>query len=868
MLLLPALLLGAPTAATALPPVPHAHAVRATTPPVLDGKLDDDVWTSAPVAGGFTQYLPNDGQPPTDPTTVRVLYDDDNVYIGVDCPQPHASVVERLSRRDRQVESDAIAIELGTKGDRKSAFEFWVNASGTIVDAIRYNDTESSPDWDENWEARTHVTPAGWSAEYRIPLRILRYRAGTREWDFQVYRWISLKQELSQWSYYPRTAAGEVSHYGRLEGLDGLAERTPIEFRPFVVGRLRRRDPGDANGEIASGTDFLASAGLDLKWHPTQDLTLDATFNPDFAQVEADQVVLNLTTVETYYPEKRPFFLEGIDTFTTPFQLLYTRRIGHVPPLPSLRTDPVNAEQLYDLPEPSTIYGASKLTGRLSDRWSIGTVQAVTAANSVQVQLGSGARVTRLVDPTSTFNLVRLKREVGDNAHIGVMLTAVTHAEQTENYPLVAPGPYSSYPGTTELCPTPVFLTPFQQTTRQPAPLSRCFNDAYTGAVDWRWRSSTGDYAVGGQVASTVLENGPPRPIADGTLIHPGDLGVGGKAYVRKEGGKHWVGSTDVDLESTAFDVNDLGYNERANQYEGEAQLEYRDLDPHGPFLETHESLYFGTQYDARGLLIGQGTHLGVSGRFTNFWWYDAGVYYRGNKYDDREVGDGTALQRDGAIGSWIAAGTDSTKRLSASLNNLAEAVFDGTYVNGTATITMRVLPQWDFDLLPTWQWAHGETRFLPGAPEGAALGTSPYLFGHLDAKSLGATLRTTYTFLPRLTLQAYAQLFLASGHYSGFTQFQADPKGPRPAIVLSELVPYTSPLGWNPDFEEGVLNVNLVLRWEYVLGSTAYLVYTRSQIPTTTLGASDIGTLNVQAIGHAPASDVVLAKVSFWWGR
>ena len=186
-----------------------------------------------------------------------------------------------------------------------------------------------------------------------------------------------------------RPAGGEVSHYGTLDGLAGLSARTPFELRPFVLGRARRQDatsltvPTLGNTTFTSNlppvTDFAASAGLDLKWHLTQDLTLDATINPDFAQVEADQIVLNLTTYETYYPEKRPFFLEGTDIFATPGQLVYTRRIGRVPPLPTLRPN----EGLLDVPLPSTIYGASKLTGRLAEGWTVGTLQALTAPDTV-----------------------------------------------------------------------------------------------------------------------------------------------------------------------------------------------------------------------------------------------------------------------------------------------------------------------------------------------------------------------------------------------------------------------------------------------------------------------------------------------------
>ena len=183
--------------------------------------------------------------------------------------------------------------------------------------------------------------------------------------------------------------------------------------------------------------------------------------------------------------------------------------------------------------------------------------------------------------------------------------------------------------------------------------------------------------------------------------------------------------------------------------------------------------------------------------------------------------------------------------------------------MSGNASVSVRFLPQWDLDLLPTWSWTAGEPRFMdePASQNGQ------YLFGQLDARSIGVTLRTTYTFLPRLTLQGYAQLFLASGHYTQYTQFQSDSTGPRPAIQLSELTPYSLPLPSNPDFEYGVLNINLVLRWEYMLGSTLYLVYTRSQTPSTVLNNGDVGGLNLSAVGQAPASDVILAKLSFWFG-
>jgi hypothetical protein len=856
-LAMPAAPAGAAAAAAGTPP--HLRAAKVARAPVIDGVLDEEAWARAPIGGSFTQKLPKDGDPASDPTTVRVLYDDDALYVGFDCAQSHTAVVEHLTRRDRSVEVDSVSFDLGTRGDHKSTFEFSVSSSGTLIDGIRFNDTDYSSDWDENWEARTHVTEHGWSAEFRIPFRILRFPSlPVQAWDFQANRYISGRQESDDWAYFPRSLGGEVSHYGRLDGLEGLHERTPLELRPFLVGRVRRRDP--AVGQLASGWDTLVSGGLDLKWHPTQALTLDATFNPDFAQVEADQVVLNLSTVETYYPEKRPFFLEGIDAFKTPFQLLYTRRIGHVPLIPVLRTDPVNAELLVDVPEPSAIYGAMKLTGSLGGGWSIGTVQAMTAPNSVQVQLGSGARVSRQIDPISTFDVLRVKRDLGDNAHVAFMATAVTHAEQTELYPFQTPS--AGYSGTTELCPNPVEVTPLIQTTLTPPPRARCFNDAYVGGVDWRWRSANGDYATGGQVVASVLANGPARPVADGTLIHNGDVGTGAQAYLNKDGGKHWTGFVIGDVESRTLETNDLGYNARANQISPSAEIDYKELDPGGPFTEIQAYAHLGMTWDWAGLLVGHGLYTGTWGRLKNKWSYHVDLGFRATKFDDREVGDGTALQRDGRFATEIGFSSDSTKRVSVGIDQQTDAILDGFNVGGNAYLDLRLLPQWDVDLLPTWQWTAGEPRYT------AETGPSnQYLFGQLDAKSVGLTLRTTYTFLPRLTLQGYAQLFLASGHYAHITEYPADPGGAHPAIQLSELTPYYKRLAYNPDFEEGVLNVNVVLRWEYMLGSTLYLVYTRSQVPSTTLSNGDVGNLNLHAIGQAPASDVILAKVSFWWG-
>lgn len=846
--------------------IPHLDAVRVEKPPVIDGKLDEAAWQRAKPTEAFTQKFPNEGRAPTDRTTMRVLYDDDAIYIAFDCEQTHSAVVERLTRRDRLVESDRVEVDLGTRADGKSAFRFVVNAAGVLVDSLLFNDTDSSSDWDEVWDARTSRTSRGWSAEIMIPLRILRFEAArTQSWDFQARRYISERQETDEWAFIPRDVAGEVSHYGRLDDLRDLTPTTPIELRPFVLGRIRNRDA--ASSQLANGVDASASVGLDLKWHPTQSLTLDAAVNPDFGQVEADQLVLNLTKFEQFYPEKRPFFLEGIDTFSTPRQIIYTRRIGRAAPPPATRIAPFG-EQLVDLPSPAPIWFASKLTGKLSNDWTIGTLQAVTGENTIDVQLAGGKKETRLVDPTSSFNALRVKRAVGDNGYVGALFTAKVNAESTSKHALLPPRtriavPELSNPGLFSQDTSPDRLVQLCPDASYVAVRSRCFNDAYVAALDWLWRSDGGEWVTGGQLTATTLQKGQDRYVADGTVIHPGDVGTGAYGFVAKEGGKHWVGQATYEYEGRKLDYTDFGFNQRSNDVRWRVDLEYRELEKWWKLLESHAKLEYFGRMSLQGLWLGSGIQANVSGKLTNFWNFFSEVHWRPTWFDDREVGDGTALQRSGLFGYELEISSDPTKKVSFELITQTQWISNGFFFDGAGGLLFRVLPQLDVEVLPTATFTTGEPRFTDVGPN-----AGQYLFGRLQAESIGTTLRATYTFTPRLTLQAYGQVFLAAGHYSDFTQFQSDPAARRPVIHLQELQPFTSAIGRNPDFLEGALNVNVVLRWEYRLGSIAYLVYTRSQAPAVTLAPGEQGNLSLGAVTRAPATDVVMLKLSYFWSH
>jgi hypothetical protein len=824
--------------------LPHLAAARADRPPRLDGRLDDAVWQRAVATDTFTQKTPVDGKPPSDRTVVRILYDDDNVYVGIDCPQT-VEVVARLTRRDRQVESDTVAVIFDTRSDGKSALEFAVSAAGVLTDGLHFNDTDFNQDWDENWEAQVARTPAGWSAELRIPLRALRFPTRpVQSWGLQVKRYVSARQELDEWAHIPRDAAGEVSRYGRLDDLVGLTAKSPLELRPFVVGSIRHHDPQSSS--LARGFAPGFSAGLDLKWHVSQALTLDASVLPDFGQVEADQVILNLTTYELYFPEKRPFFLEGVDVFSTPMQLLYTRRIGRAPDAPALVYPRPIAEQPVHDPRPSTIYGAAKLTGELGAGWSIGELVALTGRQTVEAQARNGARVERLADPLTAYGVLRLKRELREGAHVGLLLTAVNRLENGFDYPLLpGHGPPGRAP---QLCPSGDEI---------PAG-SRCFHDAYVASVDGRWRSDNGDYTLAGQATATLTSKGPPRTLADGTVIQAGDWGPAVSLRAAKEGGKHLTAVAEYEAYGRRVDFNDLGFMPRQNLQRVHTSVEHRILEPTGPALETHTWVDFRERDNLAFQNQSRGYALGNFTKFKNFWSMYSELHYYPRHFDDREVGDGAALQRGGLFGFEVWLATDSRKRVYGELWTQTHFIENGFGFQGEGKLSIKVLPQWDVDLIPTWVHTFGEPRYF--GTQGNA-----YLFGRQRAQSLSFTLRSTYTFTPRLTLQAYAQAIVEAVHFSDYTSAPA--LGAGTAVRLVDLRPTDFPVVANPDYRAGTLNASLLLRWEYRLGSTLYVVYTHAQSRATTPSFGDAAGYDFSRVLPRPAEDALQLKLSYWWG-
>jgi hypothetical protein len=832
---------------------PQLQAARTAEPPIIDGRPDEPVWKTAAPIDAFTQESPFDGAPPTEHTTVRVLYDDEALYVAFDCQQIHAPIIERLTRRDQDSESEWVTVQLDPRGDGKAALTFSVNVSGVLLDAIVTEPSNWNTDWDENWEARAARTATGWSAEFRIPFRVLRFDGSlpVQSWGFQVGRYIAQNQEVDFWAYAPRATANPLAHFGRLENLRDLKRTGALELRPFVTADGHHLDTTDET--TASGYHAGWSAGLDLKWHLTQDLVLDGAIRPDFGQVEADQVILNLTNYETFLPEKRPLFIEGTEVFAFPLQIFYSRRIGIAPTYPTLRTDVT--QQLVNVPEPATIYGAAKIVGRLGSNWTIGTLTAVTGRNEVEVQeSATSATSNLLLAPLTAYNVLRLKREFGSSGHIGLMATGSTTFETN--------GGYAVYQDPTtndqvQLCPSGV-------TT---APGARCFRDSYVTGVDGLWRSPSGDYVANGALIESFIHGGPTVTQLDGTPIGAGAHSTGGWARIAKEGGAHLLASATYSGAGRALDYNDLGFMPRQNLHEAIASIGYRTLDPGRFTLDTSSAVQVTERRSLSGLDLGQIYELNSRMRLRSYWSLFAAADLAPAHFDDREVGNGAALERGGYVGARLDLSSDPKRGVVVTLSGQAQRIQnDADAFTAQGSLTLSPVPQFNVSLAPQVTWSAGEPRYTAEtAPAATDPTATDYVFGKLTAISVGATLRANYTFAPRLSLQTYAQAFLASGHFADLKSVAAS-AGQRIRIADLATAPSPpTPLAMTPDFEEAALNLNVVFRWEYRLGSTLFLVYSRSQVPDLS-NVMAPASLQPRALGTRASADVILLKLSYWW--
>jgi hypothetical protein len=819
-------------ASPAQSPAPKtARAVRvAGAVPHVDGALDDAAWSRAPVISDFVQKIPNEGAAPTVATEVRLVYDDDALYVGARLRRADpAAIRTSVTRRDGESDAEVFTVSLDTYLDRRTAYSFSISSGGVRGDFYHSQDSEDSgreSQFDPVWSARTRVDAEGWTAEMRIPFSQLRFNAAeAQQWGLELTRNVADKSERIQWALIPVSAAGFASYFGRLEGISGIPPARRIELLPYVASDLSYR----ANVSAANPFNYMvgARAGADLKFGLGPNLTLDGTINPDFGQVELDPAVVNLTAFETVFEERRPFFIEGNELLTGRGQSFigrpswfYTRRIG-APPRGAATGD------FVDAPAQTTILSAAKVTGRLASGLSVGALAAVTPREYARTYNLANDSLDRIaVEPPSSFAVARIQQEIGaQQSNVGASLTHVRRLVDDR-------GQLSQI-------------------------LAR---NAIAGGADWRLRYNKGMYEMTGWVGGSRVDGDAAaiaaiqrssahyfqRPDQDHISYDPTRTSLSGwTASVRgdKNAGRFTLGGIQLSARSQGFDINDAGQMRSGDDVDFNADIQLRDTKPHRYFryIQFGTSAVAGWNFGA----IRQYLRYNQTGQVTfhNFWRLNVrGTLQRRSLSDD--------LTRGGPL-----MGTPNAYTVNAQLTsrpnvpttwNARTEYFDdefgGWRWDVSSGIAVRPAPQWQASVDPTYSHSVDGRQYVSTRAGGsAATFGQRYIFSFIERSTLSARFRLNYALTPNFTAEAYAEPFAASGHFYDVGELSAPrsrtlrtygASGTGSTITRESNGTSTVRDGADTftlqplDFNRLSFRSNLVLRWEWLPGSTAFLIW------------------------------------------
>ena len=802
------------------PSATTAVAQRASTAPVIDGKDNDDVWRVAPVIKDFRTFQPHEDSVPTLRTEARIAYDARNLYVFVRAFDDHPDSIKKLlARRDVRICCDQIKIVIDSYHDRRTGFEFAVNPGGVKRDYAMYGDDQQEDDaWDGVWEVGTEVDSLGWTAEFRIPLSQLRYaHAPTNTFGFAIWRDIDRHGgERDGWPLYRPSKRGFVSQLGDLVGLDGLEAPRRLELAPYAVAK-NIPAPGFERDQKFDG-------GADVKYGLTSNITIDATVNPDFGQVEADPSVVNLTSFETFYQERRPFFVEGTGIFNFGVDcnivncrgegLFYSRRIGH---------------------DPTRILGAAKITGRLPSGLTIGAVEGVTRRASA-----GGATL----EPFTNYGVVRLQQDFRDGKDgIGFMTTAVN---------------------------------------RNSDPLTDGFlrSSAYVGAVDFRHRFHKDVYEVTGSFdLSRVAGSAPAITATQLNSTHnyqrpDGRLGfdstrtslAGTDAellFTRRSGFIQF--QTSYQRLSPGFEINDLGFLRRADQVGWNTWGSLNWTQATKKIQRAFWNFNWWQFWTTGGLPLDRGFNTNAHVQLRNQWFLHAGgtIGQLGATYCDRCARGGPAVRQSSFIAPWFGLGGDQRAVITPFLFFNFFKGDDGhsQSVDVSPEIDLRVSSQFRGSI--SMDISHQIQDAFDRNPQVDSLGATHYVFAHLDQQQVSMSWRADYTITPTLTVQLYAQPFVSKGRWSNLRELSATP---RADSYANRYQPYAGTMP--SDFNIKFFNSNVVVRWEYRPGSTLFLVWNQGRQDFET----QMGTRNIRGdfgrLFDSYPSNTFLVKMSYWLNR
>jgi hypothetical protein len=767
-----------------------------------------------------------------------VVYDRSALFVAVRAFDPDPSkIVGLLTRRDTDSPSDWVSIVIDSYHDRRTAYEFSVNASGVKADKYRFNDMNDDPGWDAVWDARVARDARGWTAQFRIPFSQLRFdpaRAST--FGFAVVRRIGRLSETSTWPLLSKSAPGYVSSFGELTGLNLQGGRKRLELVPYSVGQLQTR-PAEPGNPFVRSSDATASFGADAKFAVTPGLTLTATLNPDFGQVEADPAVVNLSAFETYFDERRPFFVEGSGIFRLDIDcndgqcrgLFYSRRVGRTP-----RGAPsVPDGGFSSIPAQTTILGAAKLTGRIG-KFSIGGLNAVTSEE--RGSLFDGTRTSRsVVEPLTSYSVGRARREFADQSSIGFMATATNR--------------------------------------RLTSDVSFLPSDAYTGGTDWDWRlGKKGSYSVTGYWAASTVRGSAEaidglqtsmvhafqRPDADHVAEDAGRTALNGMAAslaVSKIAGDRVRFNSGSWLKTPGFDINDLGFLQRADEGGFSNWLQIRNDKPSKRFRNTRLNFNQWAMFNLDGDRLALGANINGNVKTQGNHFVGAGINVEAEGFDDRLTRGGPGGLTTRWMFFWHHFQSDDRKAL-----QYVHSVNGGRDWHDSHRVSfypsLRVRPSSALSVSA----GLGISRNVDDA-QWVAKTTDVrdhYVFGHLKQTTVSATLRVNYTITPQLTIQLYGQPFVSAGDYGNFKEL-VNGRAARYADRY-EGIAYTG----NPDFNYKSFRTTNVLRWEYRPGSTLFVVWQQGREEVAETGRFRFGR-DLGDVFRVAGRNVFLVKMAHW---
>ena len=828
-----------------------------TSKPLIDGVLNDPCWQTGEWSGDFTQWIPKEGGRPTKKTQMKILYDDKNLYVALRAFDNERSKISRKAGRRDELTGDVMGVNFDSYHDHRTGFEFSVTAAGQKVDLILTNPMNGDYNWNAVWYVKTGLEDSAWVAEYEIPLSQLRYsKADEQVWGLHAWRWIDRLQEESDWEPQSSTGPGMLYAFGELRGLKGIPKSQRIEIMPYAVGKLKTFEKVPKNPFAKNGRTWMGNIGLDAKIGLSSNFTADLTVNPDFGQVESDPSVMNLTAFETFYEEKRPFFLEGKNIFKFDMgdaSLFYSRRIGHSP-----EYRPVLGDNEYlKYPDNTSILSAVKISGKSSRGLAVGVLHSLTAGENASLYSGGKTRALR-VEPLTSYTVGRVQQDYREgNTVLGAIFTSTNRIIKDS------------------------YLKDMNQ-------------DAFSGGIDFLHQWNDKEFFLDAKIIGSAI-NGNPEAIVhlqrssaryyqrpDVPHIHFDPSltqlsGQGGRIKIGKGSKGLLRYSTEVNWKSPGLDLNDIGYMQMADLAEQQTEVSYFVNKPVSIFRTYSVSLKESNQWDYHLNYQHSGLTLHSYMEFLNKWAFSPTVNYLNESLDTRLLRGGSAVLLPAGLEGSANVHTDSSKKIYFSVFASRAAAQHDHYSNAFYEAQATVIPYNVLKLTLSMNYAENMDN-LQYIDPGYITNTDKIILAHLDQKTLGATFRIDYNITPEISLQYYASPFASVGKYSAFkeiTQPRADSYADRFSLLNTTLVENEYQVAANgetpsysvknPDFTFTQFRSNLVFRWEYRPGSQMFLVWGNER----TGGKSDSHSKVGNAIGQLRdvfPNNIFLVKLNYWF--